>query len=89
MLGFQMRRPFQRHRPAHMVIGRVDIGAGIAQVPQHVEGRVIQLPGRNAQRFGAERFAQSPLVKDETDVESRFQRTFDLVDLVLAEAVVQ
>jgi hypothetical protein len=52
-----------------MVVGRVDLRLGEAQVPQEVEARVVELSSRDAKRAGAELLAKRPLVEDEADVE--------------------
>ena len=86
VLGLQMRRTFQRHGPADVVVGRVDIRLGVAQVLEQVEGRVVQLLGRDAEDAAAEFLAQGPLVEDEADVEGAFQRGFDPGELGVAVA---
>ena len=87
VLRVQMRRPFERHGPADMIVGRVDIGAGETQMPQQIEGRIVQLGHRNTKRAGAELLPQCPLVEHEPNIESRGQRRFDLFDLGRTKAV--
>ena len=87
MFGLEERRAFQRHRAANMVIGGVDLGLGKAQVAQKVEGRVVQLFGRDAKGLGAELFAQRPLVEHKADVEGRGECRLDLLQLARAKAV--
>ena len=84
---FQVRRPFQRHGAANVVIGGVDFGAGIAKVAQQVKRRIVQLFGRDTQRLGTEILAQSPLVEHEPDVKGRGQCRFDLVQFLLTKPV--
>ena len=79
VLGLQVRRPFEGHRAAHMVVGRFDVGLGEAHAREHVEVKVVQLRIGEAQRIAAERFAQVQLVEHELDVKGRAQRFFDLV----------
>ena len=68
MLFLQMRRTFKRHCTANVIVCCVDFGPRVAQMAQHIKGWVVQLFLRNAQDFGAELFAQGPLVEHETDV---------------------
>jgi len=57
-----MRRAFQRHRPADMQIGGVDVGAGEAQRLEHVEVRRVQRLGIELQHAVAKLGAQRPLL---------------------------
>jgi hypothetical protein len=70
-----------------MVVGRVDLRPGEAEVAQEVEARIAQLVRGDAEHLGAELLAERPLVEDEADVEGRGQRRLDLGDLLWAEAV--
>ena len=87
VLGPEVRRAFERHRAADVVVGGLDLRAGEAEVAQEVEGRVAQLLGRDAEDARAERLAEGPLVEDEADVEGGGERRLELRDLGLAEAV--
>ena len=87
VLFLQMRRTFQRHGSANVVIGCVDIRTGKAQMPQQIEGRIVQLGRRDAQNAGAEILTQCPLVEDEPDVEGAFQRGVHLCQFIRAKAV--
>ena len=83
----KVRRTLQRHRSADMVVRVLDVLAAVAEVAQQIEGRVVQLFGRDAQGFLAEFLAQRPLVEDKADVESAGKCRFDLVQFLRAEAV--
>ena len=87
VLGAEVRRAFERHGAADVVVGGLDLGAGEAEVAQEVEGGVAQLLGGDAEDLGAELLAERPLVEDEADVEGGGERRFELLDLGLAEAV--
>ena len=87
VLGAEVRRAFERHGAADVVVGGLDLRAGEAEVAQQVEGRVAQLLGGDAEDLGAELLAEGPLVEDEADVEGGGERRLELRDLGLAEAV--
>ena len=87
VLVLQVRRTFQRHRPADMVVGGFDVLAAEAEAFQQVEGRIVQLFGRDAKRLRAELFAKRPLVEDEPDIEGARKCRFDLVQFRLTKAV--
>ena len=87
VFGLEVRRAFQRHRTANMVVGRFDIFLGKAQGFQQVKRRVVQLFGRDAKDLRAELLAQCPLVEDKADVEGLCQRRVDLGQLVRAKTV--
>ena len=87
VLGVQMRRALKGHGAADMVVRRFHIGLAVAQMAQQIEGRIVQLLGRDTQHVLAELGSQRPLVEDEADVEGRSQRAFHLFDLARAEAV--
>mmetsp|Transcript_22711 Transcript_22711/g.37493 ORF Transcript_22711/g.37493 Transcript_22711/m.37493 type:complete len:741 (+) Transcript_22711:830-3052(+) len=87
VLFLEVRRTFQRHRPADVVVGRVDIRAGKAERAQEVKGRVIQLVRRDAQNLSAELFAQRPLVEHEPNVKSAFKGRIHLGQLIGAKTV--
>jgi hypothetical protein len=81
-----MRRTFQRHRAANMVVGRINLRFGEPQVAQQVERRVVQFFLGDAEGAFAEILAQGPLVEDELDVKSGRQRGLDLFNLARAES---
>ena len=87
VLFLQMRRAFQRHGPANVVVCGIDVGLAETEVAKQVESRVVQLFCWDAKDVGAELLAQRPLVEDKTDVEGRGQRRFDLIELILAETM--
>src|SRR6516162_10742166 len=68
MLGFEARSAFERHRPADILIGRLDLGLREAERREEIEaGRIHSIQGQ-FQNAGAEILAQRPFVKDELDV---------------------
>ena len=69
-----VRRAFQRHGPAHVLVGGLDVLLGEAEVREQVEARVGQRLGRDLQRLGQELLAERPAVEDELDVEGRLER---------------
>ena len=69
MLGFQMRRAFERHRAADMDVGGLDLRLGEAESGEQVEARLLDAFGRDLQRPGEEIGAERPFVEDEADVE--------------------
>ena len=73
MLRLQMRCAFQRHRTANMVICRVDLCLGKAQMAQQIKGPIVQLVVGNAQGALAEICPQRPLVEHKADVIGRWQ----------------
>ena len=87
VFGAQVGGAFQRHRPADMIVGGVDLGLGEAEMAQEVEAGIGEPLGRDAQRLLAEFLAQGPLVEDEADVEGLRQRRLDARDLGRAEAM--
>ena len=87
VLFLQVRCAFEGHSTADVVVGGLNVLPGEAEVAQKVEGWVGQLFGWDAERAGAEFFAQCPLVEDEPDVEGRWQGCFDLFQFCGAEAV--
>jgi hypothetical protein len=74
VLGLQVRRAFQRHRPADMDVGGLDVLLREAHGREHVEGRIVHLIVGEAEHVLAEVLAQRPLVEDELDVEGGLQR---------------
>ena len=84
---FEVRRTFQRHRSANMVIAGVNLGFGEAQVAQQIKRRVGQLLGRDPQAALAEILAQGPLVEHKADIKSGGQCGLDLLNLTRTEAV--
>ena len=87
MLFFQVRRTFKGHCPANVIVCCVDFGACVAQVAQHIKGWIVQFFLGNAQDFGAELFAQCPLVEHESDVECCAQGAFDFIQFCLAKPI--
>ena len=77
----QVRRAFQCHGAANMVIGRIDLRLGEPQMAQQVKRRIVQPRGRNPQHLGTELFAQRPLVEHKADVKGLRQRRLDLGQL--------
>ena len=84
--GVEMRRAFERHGPADVVVRGLDLASGEAEVAQHVEGGVGEALLGDPERAGAERLAERPLVEGEADVERGRQRRLDLRDLLRPEA---
>ena len=82
-----MRRVFQCHGPANVVIRSLNLGLGETQVTQQVKRRVVKLHRRDTQRFCAELLTQRPLVEHKADIKCGFQRAFDFVDFRLTKAV--
>ena len=74
MLGLQMRRAFQGHRPAAPGVGGVDLGPAEAERGQQVETRIVERCRRDPESLGAEGFAQGPFVEREFDVERGGER---------------
>src|SRR5215207_11087643 len=85
MLELEMRRAFQRHRPAHMHIGALDLGLAEADAPQHVEAVVAELFIGELQNVAAEIIAERIAVEHEFDVEGRREASLDLQDLGIPE----
>jgi hypothetical protein len=77
VLVLQVRRAFQRHRPADMVLAASMSAFEKPRWREHVEGRVVQLFVGDAEGLGAEVLAQRPLVEDELDVEGGLGRRLD------------
>ena len=69
-----------------MDVGGLDLGLREAEEGQEVEGRVVELLGRDAERVGQEVLAERPLVEDELDVEGGLEALLDRRDLLVGEA---
>ena len=86
MLGLQMRRAFEGHRPAAPGVGGVDLGPGEAERGQQVETGIVERCRRDAEPLGAEGFAQRPFVEGEFDVEGGGERGFGRGQRAVVEA---
>ena len=78
MLVFQTRRAFQRHGPATIEIGQLNVRLGKSHMGQYVEGEIRQLLVGEAKGVAAEILAQRELVESEFDVEGRDEAGFQL-----------
>ena len=87
MLLGHVRRAFQRHGPAHVLVGGVDVLLREAEVREQVEGGIGQRLGRDLQRLGQELLAERPVVEDELDVEGRLERGLELAQHRVGEAL--
>ena len=87
VLFLEVRRAFQRHGSADVIVGGVDLGARVAEVAQQVETGIVELGRGDTEGLLAEILPKGPLVEHETDVEGRSQRGVDLVQLALTKAV--
>ena len=87
MLGLEMRSALESHRAANVDVGGLDIGFREAEIGQDLEGRIVELVGRDFQRAGEEVLAERPFVEHELDVEGALEALLDRVDLVLREAL--
>ena len=83
----QMRRAFQRHGTADVVVRGLDVRPSEAKAAEKVEFRIVQLLGRNPEGRGAKLLAERPLVEHEANVERGRQGFLDPGDLGLAEPV--
>ena len=83
----QMRRAFQRHGSADVVVGQFDVLLREPKAAEQIKRRIVQLFGRDTKRAGAELFAKRPLVEHKANVEGRGQCRFDLVQLRLTKPV--
>src|SRR5271156_5027690 len=93
MLGFEMRRAFEGHRPAAPAVGGVDLGPGEAERRQQLEAGIVKRARRDPETVDAESFAQGPFIKRELDVESRGERRLHsgkrpIVEALFSEALV-
>ena len=86
LLG-QVRRAFERHRPAGVLVGRLDVLLREAEVHEQVERRVHQLLGLDAERAGQELLAERPAIEDELDVEGGLERVVELAQHLVGEAL--
>ena len=87
MLGLQVRRAFEGHRPAAPGVGGVDLGPAEAERRQQVEARVVERGRRDAERLDAEGFAQRPFVERELDVERGGERGLGSGQRAVVEAL--
>src|ERR1700757_1765861 len=87
MLGFEMRRALQGHRPAAPAVGGVDLGPGEAERRQQLEAGIIERARRDPETVDAESFAQGPFIKRELDVESRGECRLDRGEGPVVEAL--
>ena len=78
----------QRHGPTDVGIGLGDPFAGKAEGTQHVEGKIVQAFGVQAQGVDTEVFAQDPFGEGELDVEGIIQGLLDGADGGLREPFV-
>jgi hypothetical protein len=88
MLGLQMRRAFQRHRPA-----AIELACSISALVKPRLRQQIEIRRRPACSSGSPSLsvqkvlAQRPFVEHELDVERGRQRLFDLGEFRVAEAL--
>ena len=82
-----MRRALERHRPADVDVGRLDVLLREAEEGQELEGRIRELLGRDLEDVLQEVVAERPAVEDELDVEGRLQARLDGRELVVGEAL--
>ena len=61
VLGFQMRRAFDRHGAADMHVGRLDLALGEAEMGEEVEARRRQVFGVDAEFVTQEVGAQASI----------------------------
>jgi hypothetical protein len=86
VLLLQVRRAFEGHGAADVVVGGLDLG--LVKPRWRRRSKVGSFSfSRDAEGGGAELLAQGPLVEDEADVEGRGKRGLDLLDLRRAEAL--
>ena len=48
-----VRRAFQRHGPAHVLVGGLDVLLGEAEVGEQIEARLVELLGRDLERLAS------------------------------------
>ena len=86
MFFLDMRRAFQRHRPADVEVGGLNLIAREAECPQHVEIRCVHRRRIKPEGFDTEALPKRPFVEYEADVKGGFQRRFDGVDAIIVKA---
>ena len=87
VLGLQVRRAFERHGSADVLVGGFDVGSSRSRgAARSVERRIVELLSRYAERFGEERVAERPAVEHELDVERRAEALSILASAVIGEA---
>ena len=79
MLVTDVRCSLEGHGAAAETVGGLDVGPAEADGGQEIEGRVVEILSIERQRPDTEVLAECPSVEDETDVERRLQRAFDLL----------
>ena len=87
MLGLEVRGPFERHRPADMLVGGLDVLLREAEMGEEVESGIVDRLGRDLQRILEEVLAQGPLIEHELDVEGRRKAAFDLGNRLVRESL--
>ena len=86
VLRLEMGCAFERHRPADMLIRRLDILFRKAEVDQKIKCGIVEAFGWHTELFGQERFAQHPFVEHKLDVEGALKSVFDLSERGFVEA---
>ena len=86
MLGTDVRGILKRHRAAHELVGLLDLLVGKSQMPQEIEGRVLDFLPRHPKPFPAEIRTHRTGVDQEGDVKGSTGVGFDLADLLLPES---
>ena len=86
--ALQVRGAFERHRPADILVGRLDLGFREAEAREEVEaGRVHSTPRCSFRTLGAEILAERPAVEDELDLEGAGEASLDVHELLVGEAL--
>ncbi len=88
VLGLKPGSPFNGHGATDVVVGSVNLLPAVAQRAQEVETGVVVLLGAEAKALEG-RLAEGPDVEDKTDLESRRQNPFDLLNFVGRQAFVR
>src|SRR5262249_14159657 len=86
MLGFQMRRTFDRHCAANVAIGLGDLFARKAQSGQDIEAGCLNILFRKPKRL-QEVIAEHPAREDETEIEGRRELALDPVEYLRGESL--
>ena len=86
LLG-EVRRAFERHGAAGVLIGGLDVLLREAEVHEQVERRVQQLVGVDAERRRQELLAERPAIEDELDVEGGLERVVELAQHRVGKAL--